>query len=173
MKFSILITLGVLCILVSVPTSMAAILVLENEGPGDAIYQGTGGIFDEIQKTGLGNDIVPVDLSNAGETRIEEGTIQFTGSRVILQNVVNNVLPSAGNEGTPSASTLIVGDDTHTSYVSAASVSVGTLRIGAGSKLVIEQIPVTAPVVPEPTSLLIWAFVGTLVLLLPYYLRRK
>jgi hypothetical protein len=175
MRFSILIILGLLCMLVSVPTSMAAILVLENEGPGPVTYEGNGGIFDEIQKTGSGNDIVPVDMSIVGATQISEGTIQFTGSRVVLQNVGNiaNVLPTAGDEGTPTASTLIVGDDNHTSYVSAASVKVGTLKIGIGSKLVIEHIPVTAPVVPEPTSLLVWAFIGTLVLLLPYYLRRK
>jgi hypothetical protein len=178
MKKAISIYAGVLFTLVMVQTGMASVqLDLTNDTENIVFLDGydDGLECDLIQKSGTGIDVIPIGLTNTGNTRITEGTLQFTGSQVILQDVIAATTTQGsgqGASGSITGNTLIVGSDDSASQVWAKSISVGTLTIGRGSKVTIKPIS-SGPVVPEPTSLLVWSFISAMAFLLPYFLRRR
>ena len=150
-----------------VGTTSAAInpLTLNNNNPLESVTLGhvDNPNFDLIKKYGLGTDIVPISLTNMGDTLISAGVLQFNGRVTDLHTVVGS-----------SSASLGVGNGTYSSNLTANSICTGTLTIAAGSTITIRAIP-DGPLgvvsTPEPMSLLIWLLIGLMGIL--YYHRRR
>jgi hypothetical protein len=119
---------------------------------------------DSIIKTGPGEYAINVNVTNSGDTIIQEGTLAFLGSSNHLQNVFggnnnpSNVSQSSGvTQSDRSAiagnSTIIVGN---MATLTALSIRIDTLRIG-GSYNDLQTVDV-----PEPTSIVLWSLLGGL-----------
>jgi autotransporter-associated beta strand protein len=114
---------------------------------------GTGG----LAKTGPGTATLSANANYAGTTTLSGGRLQLNGA--------NSSLDAISGTGT-----LGVGNGTVASILTADSINAGTLTIAAGSKVVINPLPGSAPlagsaaltVVPEPSTftLLIVAALG-------------
>ena len=118
-----------------------------------------------LRKTGSGQLALSGSLGYTGQTIIDAGTLQIneTGA-VSLADITG-------------AGGLAVGDGTNATTLSANSVNVGVLTLGAGSTLVISAIP-GGPTsrgivpVPEPSTLVLF-ITPALAILLGYARRRK
>jgi hypothetical protein len=135
-------------------------------------------LIDSIIKVGTGTDIIDISLTVNGATAINEGSVQFSGETINLQNVYggNNKPTNVGENKTlaglsTSLSSLQVGNGIVGSHLSANYISVATLTIGAGSTVTIRSLSPMSVIVPEPTSLLIWLLIGLVASW--NYLRRK
>ncbi len=130
MKILSLILTVLMMSFVLVGTTSAAIqLDLTNNSPAPYTLEGyaDNSIFDSITKHYSGTDIVPISLTNTGNTIIYDGVLQFNGPVTDLQNVVDDV------------ASLVVGDGIHSSNLIANSISVDTLTIAAGSTITIRR----------------------------------
>jgi hypothetical protein len=152
--------------LVVVGTASAAIqLNLTNNSTSTYTYPGPDTLFDLITKTGSGIDIIPISLTNTGDTIISAGVLKFKGGVTDLHTVVGS-----------SSSSLGIGDDGHSSNLTANSICVGTLTVTAGSTITIRAIP-GGPLsnnvasTPEPISWVIWLLIG-LIAVVAYRRRR-
>jgi hypothetical protein len=136
-----------------VGTTSAAInpLTLNNNNPLESVTLGhvDNPNFDLIKKYGLGTDIVPISLTNMGDTLISAGVLQFNGRVTDLHTVVGS-----------SSASLGVGNGTYSSNLTANSICTGTLTIAAGSTITIRPIPGGVVTTPEPISWVIWLLFG-------------
>jgi hypothetical protein len=161
-KLSTILILLVMNLVVVGTTSAAIHLDLSNNSLTSVKHDELvpNSVFDSITKHYSGTDNIPISLTNNGNTIIYGGVLQFSGSDIVLHDVLGE------------AASLLVGDVNKNTNLTVKSISCDTLTIAAGSTLTIKAIGFNDSVTtPEPVSWIIWLLIGSIAVF--YYRRHR
>jgi hypothetical protein len=132
----------------------------------------------EITQSGIGPIVITQPLNSVAPLYLNQGSLQLLGPDSTLDEVSFFQTGPLSASGGSSGGDLIVGDAAHISNLTATSIIVHSLTIGAGSTVTIKPIPggplsaySSLTSVPEPTTWLLIVLAGLSTAM--YYRGRK